>query len=88
MDQGVPKIRRKQSNGFEPVEGQMIMTKAQLTTLRDYFTNTLEEGTLTFDFDDPISGTTATARFAEPPSWTSTANPAYYSVSLSFIFIL
>lgn len=71
-DTGPAKVRLRSSAMARPLKGSMIMTGAQVATLRTFVDTTLLGGTLPFNFTDPIDGSTVLARFAESlPTWSS-----------------
>ena len=57
-DAGPAKRRRRFTAASEPHSGQVTLNKAQLTTLKDFYFDSLQGGALEFDWTDPISGTT------------------------------
>tara|TARA_Y100000310_G_scaffold324866_2_gene387344 strand:- start:10384 stop:10746 length:363 start_codon:yes stop_codon:yes gene_type:complete len=71
MDAGIAKARRRFSAVPRAVSMSLILpTSSDRTTFDDFFSDTLSEGSLRFDFTDPIGGATVEARFSGPPSYT------------------
>lgn len=65
METGPAKVRRRSSAMPRPIKGEMIMTAAQVASLRTFFNTTLIGGSLPFNFPDPITyPTTILVRFA------------------------
>ena len=82
MDVGPGKRRRRTSAGVQPVQGQIVVTEAQLDTLRTFFRTSLGDGALRFSWADPVSGSPVEMRFTEPPQW-SARTSGIYTVSLA-----
>lgn len=64
-DTGPGKVRRRSTAMPEPIVGAMLMTTAQIATLRTFVQTTIFGGTVAFDFTDPITRATISVRFAE-----------------------
>lgn len=58
MDAGPAKLRRRRTVHLDVWSMAMVITSAQLITFREFFHNTSQQGTLAFDWVDPIDGTT------------------------------
>lgn len=69
MDAGPPKVRRRFTAGFRPFAVEYALTRAQVTTLRDFFVNTTAGGSLAFEWFDPLTQATEDVRFTKPPAW-------------------
>lgn len=66
VDIGPAKVRPLTSNNVEPMEGIMFIDRAQWSTLKTFVVTTLLNGTLAFDFPDPVNeGSTLLVRFAD-----------------------
>jgi len=82
MDIGPAKVRRRGTVAVEPVTGNILVTPAQLATLKTFYETTLLDGTLRFSWVQPEDGTTAVEmRFTEPPTWNWV--DGYFEVALS-----
>lgn len=64
-DMGPPVARRQYSAGYEVVEGQVYLTRAQSVELDDFYTETLMGGTLPFRWKNPLTKEPAVLQFAE-----------------------
>lgn len=74
MDAGPTKMRRRYTAKrifYNNVE--MYLDGDQLQTLQDFYNNDLNGGTLKFDWDDPVDGTTVQFRFRSPYQYVITA---------------
>lgn len=70
MDTGPAKARRRFSAVSRYLSAPVSLSATQRDTLDTFFADTLEEGTLTFDMDDPYDGASVTVRFTAPISYT------------------
>lgn len=70
MEAGLDKLRRRYTTAIINITPQMILDYTQQATLEDFYNITLQGGVLTFNFDDPVSGTTKEYRFLSPPIYT------------------
>jgi hypothetical protein len=66
MEAGPPKQRRRFSATTDKVAGQIIVTKAQLSTFNSFWDGDIAGGALAFDWQHPITGNPASMRFVEP----------------------
>ena len=66
MDAGPAKMRRRHTAAVRNFQGSMILTQAQRNTFDTFYITTLKEGSLAFDWTDPIDDTTASFRFISP----------------------
>ena len=69
MSMGPGKQRRRFSAVSRLFKGQMHLTAAQRATFDTFYQGTLSEGSLEFDFTDPIDFSTATYRFTAAPQF-------------------
>jgi len=67
MDAGPGKARRRFTAAPEPIKAAIIVTAAQLATLKTFFVTTLASGALRFDWVHPITQAAATFRFRGAP---------------------
>ena len=66
MDIGPPKLRRRTSAEVTPFSARLVLTGAQLATLRTFFFTTLAGGALTFTWLEPTTGASVTMQFRGP----------------------
>lgn len=78
---GPSKVRPRSSAVSSPLSGQMMMTTAQLATLRTFY-NTTVRGADVFIFPDPEGGTALNCRFTAGPSVSATVATGIWSVGL------
>lgn len=71
MDTGAPKRRRRFTAAIKMIKGSMVLTTTQYSTLDAFYTSTLKNGSLPFDFAHPISGSSISCYFTEPPKYTA-----------------
>lgn len=83
---GPPIQRRKFSAYYEKFIMKMIMTKAQLQTLAQFFDIDLANGSSEFDWVHPITGEAKKARFYAPYSY-NYLNGGYFEVTLPIEFL-
>lgn len=70
MDIGPAKVRRRFTATSRYLTGTIYLTtKAQRTTLDNFFDTTTQGGTLEFDMADPADGATEVFRFLGPPEY-------------------
>lgn len=69
MDAGLPKMRRRFTAAPRPISCSLVLTRAQVATLDTFFVDTLEAGTLTFDWTDHRTGDDAVYRFVSKPQY-------------------
>ncbi len=82
MDQGPAKVRRRSTGNVKSLQVQYILTAAQKDLLITFFVTTLVDGSLSFDFDDPLAGSSATVRFIGPPTFNA-VNATTWSTALA-----
>lgn len=63
---GPPKNRRRFTDPVEFMSCQIWVKNTDFGDFRTFYYTTLQDGSLTFNFDDPITGTTEEWRFHEP----------------------
>lgn len=66
MDAGPQKVRRRFTAGSRYYTIPLRVDGVQKATLETFFDDTLEGGALSFDMEDPVSGTTKEFRFMSP----------------------
>ncbi len=81
MDQGPAKLRRRGTAGARGLSFRLLLDAAGIQALDDFFEDTLEGGTLAFDFTHPRTGGDASCRFVEPPSY-ATAGGSHYHAAI------
>lgn len=69
MEYGPDKIRKRKAPAYRPMQAEATMTITQLGLLLVFYETTLQQGSIPFDWLDPIFGTPLTFRFVEPPMW-------------------
>lgn len=68
-DAGPPQVRKLFGNPSRTIQQPIILTAAQRIIYEAFFIDTLDEGSLPFDFVDPITLLTCTYRFLQPTEW-------------------
>jgi hypothetical protein len=68
MDAGPAKVRKRFTAGIDNFKCSILLTLSQVTTLRTFFTTTVDYGATSFNFPHPRTGATITVRFVNPPS--------------------
>lgn len=76
-DAGPAKVRRRFTAGIEPVKGKIMVTSTQLGYFRTFFDTTLFNGSLRFNWKDPITAAAKELRFTKQPSWTPLGGTMY-----------
>lgn len=61
---GPPKMRKRATASGSQVTAKFRMTDAQVVTFNDFFENTLDDGTIAFDWAHPVNGNTYSWMFA------------------------
>jgi hypothetical protein len=85
MDSGPAKQRRRFTAKVRTVTGMITLTRAQLAIFWEFYDETLGDGTLRFNWVDPITGDPVEMRFGEDEPTEAPANgnePEYMTVSL------
>lgn len=88
MDAGPAIVRRRFTAVYREVVTRIVLNGTQRQTFDTFFITTLKEGSLPFDWTDPVDDTTVSFRFKEEPEWTmrrggTTAN-RIWEATLSF----
>lgn len=83
MEAGLDKLRRRYTTEIVNISVSMVVTFAEYTILETFFNTTLEAGTLSFNFTDPVDSTEYEYRFLEPPAY-SVFNSYNYLVSMQW----
>ena len=65
-DAGIPKVRRRFTATLRVLSVPIVLTTSERTTFDTFYISTLAEGSLPFDWTDPIDGSTVEYRFREP----------------------
>lgn len=88
MEAGAPKTRLRVTAVPETFTGQLMLTSAQLATLRTFYATTLKY-VGAFDWVDFRSGAAKTYVFSKPPAQSKVANHAdLWQVSLELMTVL
>lgn len=82
MDAGPAKIRRRFSAGVRMFSVQYNIDDTGVGLVDTFYTTTLEGGVLSFDFPDPRSGSTISARFVGAPKFTALSGGSVFQVSM------
>lgn len=82
MDVGPPKTRKITSANIRPMSFSLLLTSSQLATLRAFFEDDVAGGATAFTFEDPETGDTVNAKFAQPYSAAHSSGLWRVSVSL------
>ena len=82
MDEGETKTRQRFTKVTRNASFNMIMTDAQVATLKTFHETTLNGGADEFTFTDFVAESAATCRFTSPPSYTYQA-PDVWNVALA-----
>lgn len=67
MDVGPPKMRRRFTAGYTPIQAEILISKTQAATLETFYNDTSVGGTLAFDWINHRTGSSAEYRFVKPP---------------------
>lgn len=67
MDAGAAKVRRRFTAGVRVIRCNISLTSAQKGTLDNFFNDTLDGGSLRFDWVRVDTGATVAYRFTSPP---------------------
>ena len=83
MEVGPPKVRARTTARVDTQEMPVVyLTKAQWVIIDDFYTTTLFNGTLMFEFTDPITALAQRFRFTEPPVFGAMLGPDTIPVTL------
>ena len=80
MEYGPVKQRRRGTSTPAPIKGAIQLTAAQVATLEAFHETTLVDGTLPFDWVEPIRQTAVTYRFVGEPA--VTGGPVIFRATL------
>lgn len=69
MDYGPDFVRPRTSITYDQVTGDMVLTTAQVATLKAYYRTTLINGSEWFDWNHPETENSTTFRFLRPPTF-------------------
>lgn len=69
MDAGPAKLRRRTTAAVRPLVAPLLLTSAQVATLDTFYSSTLEDGALAFDWTHPRTGAAISCRFLQPPAY-------------------
>ena len=67
MDAGREKVRRRYSATTRQITIPMRLTGTQRQTLDTFYNDTLKEGSLSFNWTDPVDDSAVSMRFLSPP---------------------
>lgn len=83
MEVGPPKVRARTTARVDTQEIPIVyLTKAQWIILKDFYTETLFNGTLSFELTDPLTLVTERFRFIDPPVFGGMLGPDTIPVTL------
>jgi hypothetical protein len=86
MDIGPAKVRRRFTAGVDTINCSINLNYDEFTTFYNFFNNTLAGGTLTFNYNHPLTGIEEEFRFTGPPSITPLGG-RYFSISMQWELI-
>ena len=69
MDAGPASVRKRFTAFTRPINVPMVLTGAQLQTFLTFYRTTINQGTDSFTWTDPVDDQAATYRFKTPPVW-------------------
>jgi len=82
-DYGPSKVRRRTTLRKDTISGNiLIRDNTEYSVFFDWFTNTLQDGVLSFLFDDPVTGNPIEVRFKQERFSISDVGYQAYSVSM------
>lgn len=81
METGPAKLRRRTTAAAATLSLAYLMGTAQLAALDVFYADTLQGGTLAFDFTHPVTGETVSCRFRLPPARVA-LNGGYFRVAV------
>lgn len=83
-DTGPFKVRRRTTLRRDSISGNILLKdNTEYSTFMDWFTSTLQDGTLQFYFNDPVLGNQMTVQFEEGGMGISDIGFQAYSVQMS-----
>ena len=68
METGPAKLRRRTTAATATLSLTFLISTAQLAVLDTFYADTLQHGTLPFDYTHPVTGETVSCRFRQPPA--------------------
>ena len=83
MDVGPSKVRRRFTKGVDEMTGSITVKNDLYSTWENFFKVTLAGGSLTFEYNHPITGVLTEYRFKGMPS-VSNIGGEYFRVSMSW----
>lgn len=69
MDVGPDKVRRITQFRSHTLDGPVVFTGANIAVFETFFYDTLDGGSLPFDWEDPRDDSTVSYRYLETPQW-------------------
>ncbi len=69
MDSGPPTRRNRFTAITQSLEFPMIMTGTERATFDTFYRTTIANGSLSFDWEDPLDDSTVSMAFKAPPRW-------------------
>lgn len=69
MDSGPPSRRNRFTTHMQIVAYPMVLNGAEKTAFDFFFRSTLANGSLAFDWTDPVDDTVVSFAFTAPPAW-------------------
>lgn len=82
-DVGPPKKRRRYTTEYDTFNGTIELEKDDYVTLETFYKTTLAGGTLTFNFNHPITQVQSEFQFTQPPSMVPLGG-TYFRVSFNW----
>lgn len=67
VDVGLAKVRSRFTDGIDVYTTTIYVDYDDVPDVLTFYKTTLVNGTLTFGYDDPLTGVSSEFRFAEPP---------------------
>lgn len=83
VDVGLAKVRRRYTKGIDMFETSIDLDIDDYNTLYNFYNTTLNGGTLTFNYENPLTQTTSEFRFKGPPQITPLGG-RYFRVNMSW----
>lgn len=77
MDVGSAKVRRRTTASVRTVDATMMLSRAERDALDAFYTDTLKDGSLAFDWLHPTTQLAATFRFRDPPEFNAISGTTY-----------
>lgn len=81
MDAGPAKVRRRFTAEVRPIQGNLLLTTAQVATLDTFFVTTVKGGSLAFDWVNQRTAASESFRFVGIPTYTKMSGD-FYEVTL------